>query len=515
MPAVVDEEALANGVDPRERRERGVFYTPRAVLTQVLDAVAPFVPRAGKLVVVDPACGAGAFLVAAKERWPRATLLGCELSAAAAATARQRAPGADIEVGDALGSEALDRLLARVPKGAFELWLGNPPYNGTSPLLRTKAGWERACGWMPEGHELPKGKSLREDYVFFLLRASLRLAGRRGALAFVTSSTLLDAFLYAPVRRALASRLDLREVVDLGGGAFEGTRVKTCITAWTPRSAQVVTARFRGQGAATLFRPGGADFRFRPEDDEAAALDAHWRTGGEALTTLVPVSCPGLKTRFDELLVDDDPARLLARVEDFVGCAANALPAFAARWSLDAGLLPKLETLKATCGPVEVRADRVRAFHRYRGPLPMGTRAHCYLERRLIPRGDHRLQGDWDPHLEPVKLVFNVHELPLWATVLDAPGCVTAYRHSRFAPLWVPRRVLEAGPGARVTGELGPLEPNLSPRGRAWAERLGGPRAAFEAIAAFLQSPPVQQTWAPAYGASRVVSVPLPRGRRA
>ncbi|HSP77947.1 MAG TPA: SAM-dependent DNA methyltransferase, partial [Myxococcaceae bacterium] len=57
---------------------------------------------------------------------------------------------------------------------------------------------------------------------------------------------------------------------------------------------------------------------------------------------------------------------------------------------------------------------------------------------------------------------------------------------------------------------LGPLVPNLSPRGRAWAEQLGGPLAVYRALVRFLNGPEVQEVWAPVHGASRVVPVPLP-----
>jgi hypothetical protein len=112
------------------------------------------------------------------------------------------------------------------------------------------------------------------------------------------------------------------------------------------------------------------------------------------------------------------------------------------------------------------------------------------VARELIPRGDHRLQGTWDPHLERCKLVFNVRELPLAAAVLDEPGCVTAYQHTRFAPLW-----LRDG------------RPNLSERGLKWAG--GNPVRAFERIAEFVMSEAVQRDWAPHLGTTRVLPVPL------
>jgi hypothetical protein len=170
-------------------------------------------------------------------------------------------------------------------------------------------------------------------------------------------------------------------------------------------------------------------------------------------------------------------------------------------------------------GPaLKVDTARVRPFFRYagarhRGSLPPEARAFCYLDRRLIPRGDHRLRGPYDPHVGAVKLLFNVRELPLSAALLEEEGCVHDHRHARFAPLLVPQRVRDEGLSVtrevHSLQELGPLVPNLSPRGLAWARQLGGPLHAFRELARFLNSPEVQERWAPVFGASRVVSVPL------
>jgi len=247
---------------------------------------------------------------------------------------------------------------------------------------------------------------------------------------------------------------------------------------------------------------------------EARRLDARWRASGEPLDVLVPVHCTGLKTRFDELLVDDDAGALVARVDAFL--QSGDLGRFARAHGLSAALVPKLRALRQTAG-LPFRADpaAVRPFHRWAGArgLPAGTRAVCYLDRRLIPRGDHRLVGAFDPHEGDCKLVFNLRELPLSAALLEAEGCVPAHRHTRFAPLLVPERVREQGPRAGRSGApLGPLVPNLSPAGLAWAERVGGPREAFRRIADFVRSPEVQGVWAPAFGCTRVLPVPLDDG---
>jgi SAM-dependent methyltransferase len=512
----LDEEALVHQFPGLDRRALGAFYTPAPLVERTLKLALAHMGR-GPLSVVDPACGAGAFLAAAARMKPKARLYGLELMPDVARVCRARVPGAEVHVGDALRG-GLAPLLERIPASDRELWVGNPPYNGTSVLLKDRAAWSRLRALIPLA--LPPGTSLRDDFAFFLLVAAHRLSTRPGVLAFITPSSLLDAFLYAPLREALLGSLKLREVVDLGAGAFNGTQVRTCITVWSSLPGRVAPPSFERDGHHSPFTPEPPEWRLSPTPAQAAALDSRWQAKGEPLTTLVPVSFPGMKTRFDELLVDDAPKRLLERLRHFARTSLRGLPAFARAHGIPESLLPKLRALKE--GPaLHVDAARVRPFFRYagarhRGSLPPEARAFCYLDRRLIPRGDHRLRGPYDPHLGAVKLLFNVRELPLSAALLEEEGCVHDHRHSRFAPLLVPQRVRDEGLSVTRTAqsleELGPLVPNLSPRGLAWAERLGGPLQVFRELVRFLNGPEVQERWAPVFGASRVVPVPLPPG---
>lgn len=513
----LDEEALVHQFPGLDRRALGAFYTPAPLVERTLRLALAHLER-GPLTVVDPACGAGAFLTAAARMRPEAHLYGLELLPEVARLCQARVPGAAVHVGDALRG-GLEPLLAHIPPDHRELWVGNPPYNGTSALLKDRAAWSRLRALMPLA--LPPGTSLRDDFAFFLLVAANRLSTRPGVLAFITPSSLLDAFLYAPLRQALLGTLKLREVVDLGAGAFSGTQVRTCITVWSSLPSPAAPVSFEKEGRRSAFTPAPPEWRLSPTPTEAAALDSRWQAEGEPLTTLVPVSFPGMKTRFDELLVDDDPQRLLERLRHFVRTPVRQLRDFARAHDIPEALLPKLRALKEAGPPPRIVASQVRPFFRYagarhRGSLPPEARAFCYLDRRLIPRGDHRLRGPYDPHLGAVKLLFNMRELPLSAALLEEEGCVHDHRHARFAPLLVPQRVRDEGLSVtrtvRSAQELGPLVPNLSPRGLAWAKQLGGPLPAFRALVRFLNSPEVQELWAPVFGASRVVPVPLRPG---
>lgn len=407
-------------------------------------------------------------------------------------------------------------LLARIPRDAFELWVGNPPYQGTSALLKDPAAYARIRALLPADFPLPRGTSLRDDFAFFLLLAARRLSARNGALAFITSATLLDAFLYAPLRGWLLEHLTLRRVVDLGAGAFSGTRVRTCITVWTARGNHATQrVPFEGTDGESQSLPTAPEFLFRPVSADATALDASWRANGAPLSAVVAFSTPGLKTRFDELLVDGDPGRLLERVEAFLTTSPHGLQAFAKAHRIPERAWPKLEALRQAMPPsTHAEPERLRPFFRWAGArhrhsLPPEARAFCYFDRRLIPRGDHRLRGEFDPHLGPSKLLFNARELPLCAALLEEEGCVHDHRHARFSPLYVPESVRDNPRTLRFTAPLGPLVPNLSERGMALAERLGGPLALFRALVAFLNGRPMQEVWAKAFGAYREPVVPF------
>lgn len=532
--AAEDEQALARERPVESRRAQGAYYTPRELVEAVLDLLEPLVPTRGGLAIVDPACGAGAFLVAAAERFPRARLFGLELDDTAASLCRQRLPpNAHIRRGDALGG-GLRALTDELRPDEHELWLGNPPYNGTSTVLSRPADYAQLQSLL--GTALPPGRSLRDDFAFFLLMARRRLEHRAGHLAFVTPTTLLDAYLYAPLREALLDALHLEHVLDLGRGVFAGTRVETCVTVWRSRSSPGHRARTQGGSAPTYqlrrsegrfepsqlgdgqsLAPAGPAWLLRPIAARAKTLDAAWRERGEPITELFPVHLPGLKTRFDELLVDSEPERLVARLRAFVTTPLDGLAEFAEAHHIPSDCLEKLRALRRALPPqgLEIDAASVRPFFRYagakhRGRIPLEARAYCYLDRRLIPRGDHRLRGAFDPHRCPQKVVFNVRELPLCAAWLDVPGCVHAHRHARFAPLYVPRAIAEGGlSAARSTAELGSDVPNLSKRGRALAETLGGPEALAQRVVAFVNSPLVQEHWAKSYGAAHELVVPL------
>ncbi|MDP3939292.1 MAG: N-6 DNA methylase [Deltaproteobacteria bacterium] len=172
--------------------------------------------------VLDPACGAGAFLAEAAillgARQTNLVGIDCDREAIAAARARMAflsdaAPGArcTLRAGDALRS---------APDAGFDLVIGNPPYvrqetmGGMAVKRALAAHLERALPGA--GAALTARADL--SVAFFLLGlASLR---EGGALAYVTTNAWLDALYGRPLRRFLSEQAEVRFVSEWEGKVF-------------------------------------------------------------------------------------------------------------------------------------------------------------------------------------------------------------------------------------------------------------------------------------------------------
>ena len=239
-------QTLLAANSPSHRRRAGCYYTPPAWVERLVDAsLGPLLARIVELPgavsrilslrIIDPACGSGRFLVAVAERLKQALrTCGAELNAEllqhlvehclhgrdidlnAVALCRyeiRRAlgePGAlatgvlvsnDTTPGAyASGSPLIrcaDSLTSDLPRGAFDLVIGNPPFvnvidGGLSPQLK-----ERLLVDSPE-------LAGTADLAFHFVRLSDELATLAGVVALVLPRT----FLNAPAAERLRARLN-------------------------------------------------------------------------------------------------------------------------------------------------------------------------------------------------------------------------------------------------------------------------------------------------------------------
>lgn len=240
-------------------------------------------------LVLDPACGEGSLLLAARALLPRARLAGSDVDARALAKARAQLPSALLSESDAL-------LAPPAPESADAV-LMNPPYvaayaRGAVPLLASRR--EQLARRFPD-----LGPGEANGFLHFL-ELALELVRPGGRLGLVLPDTLLTNERYERARRALVARttgLDVR-VLDWpvfgsagvrtalflcsrrGTARSGGARVRVSVfdslaslEASSPSSAQTSTARALEERPAFAFPRGATDH----------GLEARFRRGSRPL----------------------------------------------------------------------------------------------------------------------------------------------------------------------------------------------------------------------------------------
>lgn len=214
--AVAHERGLAT--QREERRRRGAFYTPPELVEWVLDRA--LAGLAAGAPVLDPACGAGHFLVAAARRVGVAAVHGSDLDADAVRIARERLAAEDPSVpaeqiaAQVVVADGLDAWVSR----RFAAVVGNPPFLGQ--LRRRTAG-------QSEGSRRGLGAYTDTSAVF--LHRSLDLVDDGGVVALVQPLSVLAARDAGPVRAAVAERGAITDFWCSPRPVFEGTPVLTCV----------------------------------------------------------------------------------------------------------------------------------------------------------------------------------------------------------------------------------------------------------------------------------------------
>jgi type I restriction enzyme M protein len=240
-PGALYEAALAK---TSRARGAGQFFTPEALVSCLVERLAP---GPGERAL-DPACGAGGFLVAAARRG--AAAIGLERDPQVARLARAglwlRGLGGEVRTGDALGVAG-----AALPQA--DVVLMNPPFGG--PRLGAAAGWP-----------VPTA----DPQLAFLQLALARLAPA-GRAALVLSDGALGGGGDGPaVRRAMLARFDLHTVLRLPLGIFYAPQV---------RASALFLTRGRPTGRIRLFdlRAGARFGRRRPLGrEDLAEFEAAW-----------------------------------------------------------------------------------------------------------------------------------------------------------------------------------------------------------------------------------------------
>ena len=183
--------AIAVRRDKGAHRATGAYYTQHAVVRYMVRRTHALLPDAARLV--DPACGAGAFLAGAREFFgPQVHLVGFDTDNAAIELCRSLVPTAAIHQADALLDNGL-------PAG-FDVCIGNPPY--ISSGLRGAAQQDPLrVAALKQRYPLTAQYKLN-TYPLFVERG-LNFLRDGGVLAFVLPDSFLSGQYFEGMRRLL------------------------------------------------------------------------------------------------------------------------------------------------------------------------------------------------------------------------------------------------------------------------------------------------------------------------
>ncbi len=211
-----DEPQLAR----KEKRATGVYYTPpeivRWMVTRCLGVLNATEPTESPLRILDPSCGAGAFLFEAEAQVPDCTLVGIDLDPSAIAAAEKLSnPPLNPNLNRNLNPPLLlpaDFLSNSFSPAPFDLILGNPPYVNIRELAKSTSPAYR--------QELrQRFKSARGNfdlYVLFLER-SLQLLKPNGVCGMIIPNKWSGLDYARPLRELLLAETTLHDIVDLSG----------------------------------------------------------------------------------------------------------------------------------------------------------------------------------------------------------------------------------------------------------------------------------------------------------
>jgi len=304
------------------RTSVGCVYTPSAVARAIVAEV-----HVGPRRVVDPACGAGAFLLEAFERAFRRRLeAGVAPKDAASAALRHELAGIDIDVQALAVAEFSLRLAALRASGLDEdVLLDLRPHDALLPLAGLEGQCECVVGNPPfiegRGLEIAKLAQLRRRFrcaasgkinlfAVFVERA-LELLKGGGVLAFVLPATFLRNARYRSLRKILLQHT-LEAIRPLKTEVFGGRVVETVVLR-VRKQPPLKTSRVRLAGGPALQSrlPLGPVLRFcdhlpRSLRRQIDSMEGHGVPLGECFEVR-----DGISTGFQPF-----PQRLIGRVED-------------------------------------------------------------------------------------------------------------------------------------------------------------------------------------------------------
>lgn len=214
-------------VDDCEKRENGVVFTPCYIVEYILENTLNE-QLAEDSVIIDPACGSGAFLVLAAEK------LSLRLNKSVAETVSQNIFGIDLSVDNVRRTKELLTLLVlsygesadslcfnikvadSLKENWFELFgkktfhfvIGNPPYVNTHDMSKD------TISYLKKNYRTTQKGTFNIFYAF--IEQSMKFLSPNGMLGFIIPNNYLTITAAEDLRKYLVENKYLSKIIDFG-----------------------------------------------------------------------------------------------------------------------------------------------------------------------------------------------------------------------------------------------------------------------------------------------------------
>ncbi|MCX6646793.1 MAG: N-6 DNA methylase [bacterium] len=263
-------EKLAIVSDVKTSRNLGAYDTPEPIVRYITEEVIESFLKSNKSenppLILDPACGAGYFLIAAvdgiKSQFPdneitaivSKSIIGFDIDPVAVSLSKRNLIyHLKEKYGIDSGKDILDKIILNqdaladfqdLPnkKYSVDCVIGNPPYQFYSGKGSPVKALERA-GKLSESNKLAVELNILskrfpqssigclDRYKWFINRA-IELIKPDGVLGFITPNTWLQYPRYRDIRTLLATNGNIESIIDFGQHAFSRAYVPSCVVIW-------------------------------------------------------------------------------------------------------------------------------------------------------------------------------------------------------------------------------------------------------------------------------------------
>lgn len=195
-------EIYENNLVIEYKKANGIFYTCDSLTDYIINKCLELYDKEN-ITILDPACGAGNFLLSANKYIDQYKLYGVDIDDNAIKLCRSQLPNANIKCGNSIiGFDWENEFKSILDEGGFDIIIGNPPY------IRA-GGFTKLKKYLSNNYQAYHGNA--DIYVYFIERA-LSLLKPNGLLFFITSNKWLLSQYGYPLRKLLLKHITIIEI---------------------------------------------------------------------------------------------------------------------------------------------------------------------------------------------------------------------------------------------------------------------------------------------------------------